>query len=78
VQVQPERLEFCPKALQDLRKVIVQHDCWSRDTQLRRTVLAQPFGNDIDIFEERSNKLKKLCPCWREREWPPLKQLGAE
>ena len=45
---------------------------------LRRTVLVQPSGNEIDILEERSDELKKLCANGQQRKWPPLKKLGSE
>jgi hypothetical protein len=40
----------------------VQHDRRSRDSQLRRTVLAQPFGDNINVLEERPDELEELRP----------------
>jgi hypothetical protein len=45
---------------------------------LRRTVLAQPLRDNINVLEERSNELEELRARRREREWSPLKKLGAE
>jgi hypothetical protein len=78
VQIKPERREFCLNALQDLRQIIVQYDRRSRDAQLRRAVLAEPLGDNINVVEERPDELEELRACGREREWTPLKKLRAE
>jgi hypothetical protein len=45
---------------------------------LRRTVLAEPFGDNINVLEERPDELEELRPRGRERKGPTLKELRAE
>ena len=45
---------------------------------MRRTVLAEPLGDNINVLEERPDELEELRPRGREREWTPLKKLRAE
>ncbi|MFL6552494.1 MAG: hypothetical protein ACJ8LV_03915 [Chthoniobacterales bacterium] len=45
---------------------------------MRRTVLAQPFGDNIDVLEERSDEVEELRASGRKREWTPLEKLRAE
>src|SRR6516162_1762950 len=78
MEVKPEGGKFCANALQDLRQIIVQHDRRSRDPQLRRPVLAEPLGDNINVLEERPDELEKLRARGRECKWTPLKKLGAE
>jgi hypothetical protein len=45
---------------------------------LRRTVLAESFGDNINVLKERPDELEELGPRGRKREWPTLKEFRAE
>jgi hypothetical protein len=45
---------------------------------LGRPVLTELFTDDLDVVEERFNKLEQFHASGRKREWPSLKQLGAK
>src|SRR5258707_9981500 len=56
----------------------MQHDRRRSDPQLRRTVLAEPLGDDVNVLKERPDELKEFRSRRRERKWPTLKELRAE
>ncbi len=56
----------------------MQHDRRRSDPQLRRTVLAEPLSDNVNVLKERPDELEELRPRGREREGPTLKELRAE